>query len=94
MNIQAMMKQAKKMQEEYTRKIKELNETVFELEKQGIKIEMYGDRTLKSINIHQALVDPEDKETLEDVIILAINELIAKINEKHEQSAPSSGMGL
>ncbi|MGZ9428517.1 YbaB/EbfC family nucleoid-associated protein [Mycoplasma sp. 480] len=92
MNIQEMIKQAKKMQESYTKKLNELNSTVFELEKQGIKLEMYGDRTLKSINVHEALIDPEDKETLEDVIILAINELVEKINKKHDEIAPANGM--
>ncbi|MBN3534590.1 YbaB/EbfC family nucleoid-associated protein [Mycoplasma procyoni] len=93
MNIQEMMKQAQKAQKEILAKQKQLNETEFVFEKQGIKIVMFGNRRIKSVEINEVLIDPDDKETLEDLIILAINDAMEELDEKHESIMPK-GLGF
>ena len=95
MNINLMMQQAKKMQEELETKKKELSKKEFVVEKQGITVVMMGDRKLKSVAINDVLIDPEDKDILEDLTVIAINEAIDKINEAEaeiQSSAMPSGM--
>ncbi len=95
MNINAMMQQAKKMQAEMEAKQAELNTKEFLIERQGISIIIKGDRTIKSVKINEALVDEDDVETLEDMVIIAMNAANAKIDEEQAAIAPQqAGMGM
>ncbi len=95
MNINAMMQQAKKMQAEMEIKQKELSTQEFTIEKQGITVIIKGDRTIKSVKINEALVDEDDVETLEAMVIIAMNAANAKIDAEQEAIAPQApGMGM
>ncbi|CAM9098628.1 YbaB/EbfC family nucleoid-associated protein [Mycoplasma todarodis] len=95
MNINAMMQQAKKMQAEMEAKQAELNKKEFLIERQGISIVIMGDRTIKSVKINEALVDEDDVETLEDMVIIAMNAANAKIDEEQAAISPQqAGMGM
>lgn len=98
MNINALMQQAQKMQKEMQKKQKELEEKLFEIESAGgaIKISIYGDRTIEKIDIDKDAIDPDDKEMLEDMLKIALNEaleLIEKERDKIQQKMASS-MGM
>lgn len=82
-NMQAMMRQAQKMQEEALRVKEELENTVFEGSASGglVKIEINGKYEMVSIKLNPAVVDPEDIEMLEDVIVAAFNDAKAKADE-------------
>lgn len=90
MNINAMMAQAKKMQAQMEKDKKELHAKEFVVEKQGIKVTISGDRKLKSVDINEILIDPDDKEILEDMIIIAINEANEIISSEEEKLQPST----
>jgi len=95
MNINMMMQQAKKMQAEIEAKKAQLSKQEFIVEKQGITVVMMGNKKLKSVTINDILIDPEDKDILEDLTVIAINEAIDKVNEAEEElqsSAIPSGM--
>lgn len=94
MNINAMMQQAKKMQEEMESAQKLLHAKEFTVEKQGVTIVMTGDKKVKSIDINEILVDPEDKELLEDLMIIAFNDIIELITEAEAANAPSAPAGM
>ncbi len=95
MNINAMMQQAKKMQAEMEAKQAELNKKEFLIERQGISVVIMGDRTIKSVKINEALVDEDDVETLEDMVIIAMNAANAKIDEEQAAISPQqAGMGM
>lgn len=94
MNIQAMMQQAKKMQKELEAKQSELKSKEFKIEKQGITLTMKGDRTISSLKIHDALIDIDDKETLEDMIIITMNEANNLITQEEEAIQPKSPSGM
>jgi len=82
-NMQQMLKQAQKMQNEMQKEQEEINDTVFEATAGGgaVKIVMKGDKTLESIEIKPEVVDPEDVEMLQDLIIAAFNDAATKIDE-------------
>ena len=94
MNMNAMMAQAKKMQAEMEMAQAELSQKEFKIEKQGVTVVVLGNKTIKSINANEILVDPEDKDILEDLIVIAINEAMEKIDEVQAEGAPKMPGGM
>ncbi len=94
MNMKAMMAQAKKMQAEMEKGKAAIEKKEFEVEKQGAKVILFGNRRIKSIDVNESLVDPEDKDILEDLIKIAINEALEKIDEEHEKLNPQTNSGM
>ena len=84
MNINALMQQAQKMQKQMEKKQKELESKEFEFSSNGgaIKIKMLGSKQLTSLEIDEDLIDPSEKEMLQDMLMVAINEAISKIDEE------------
>lgn len=80
-NMNAMIRQAQKMQEEVARVQKELEEKEFSAKVGGgaVEITATGKREIKSIKINPEVVDPEDVEMLEDLLIGAVNEVLREI---------------
>ncbi len=98
MNINALMQQAQKMQRDMEKAQKELDQTLFEFDSNGgaIHISIYGNRKIEKINIDPDAIDPNDKEMLEDMIKIAINDAISSINKENEklQAKLTSGMKM
>ena len=90
-NIQNLMRQAQKMQEDMAKARKELDETEFSSSVGGgmVEVKMMGDRTLKSISIKPAVVDPDDVEMLEDLIVSAVNDVLGQISRKEKEAMPN-----
>ncbi|QZE12619.1 YbaB/EbfC family nucleoid-associated protein [Mycoplasma sp. Ms02] len=84
-----MIKRLKKLQSEMELKQKELEKKEFKVEKHGVNLVMLGDFSVSSIKIDESLIDPEDKELLEDLLVVALNEAIDQIQEAQEALAPS-----
>ena len=87
MNMQALMQQAQRMQREMEKAQKDLEAKEFEIVSAGggIKIVIQGTKEIKSIDIDQDMIDPDDKDMLQDMIVVAINEAINKvINEEQK----------
>ena len=89
-NMNQLMRQAQKMQEDMARAKKEIEETVFSSSVGGgmVEVKMMGNRVMKSITIKDEVVDPDDKEMLEDLIISAVNDCLEQITRKEESSLP------
>lgn len=79
MDFNKMMAQAKKMQAEIDKREREFENKIFSFEKQGIKMEINGALKITSLDINEALIDPEDKEILQDLIIVTANEAFDEI---------------
>ncbi len=94
MNMNAMMAQAKKMQAEMEEAKALLAVKEFKVEKQGVTVVVLGNKKIKSLTINEVLVDPEDKDILEDLTVIAINEAMELIDEEIEASTPSMGRGM
>lgn len=98
MNMQALMQQAQRMQREMQKKQAEIEASTFNIESAGgaIKIAIKGTRQIEKIDIDPDAIDPDDKEMLEDMIKIAINEAISVVDaafEKLNQSL-AGGMGM
>ncbi len=86
MNMQQIMMQAQKMQRELKKAREALMEKEFSLNKNGmVEVVMYGDKTIKAINIDKDAFDAENKEMVEEAIGMCINEIIEQIDEAEEE---------
>lgn len=96
MNMQALMQQAQKMQKEMQKKQAELEAQVFDVTSAGgaIKIKIKGSRQIESIEIDKDAIDPEEKEMLEDMIKVAINEAISVVDQAFDQLNASLTNGM
>ena len=90
-NMQQLMKQAQKMQEDMQRAKEELDNTEFTSSVGGgmVEIKMLGDKSLKSVKIKPEVVDPDDVEMLEDLIVSAVNDCMGQINRAEKERMPS-----
>lgn len=86
-NMNGMIKQAQKMQEEIGRVQKELEERVFDVTSGGgaVEIRITGKREIKALTLKPEAVDPDDIEMLQDLLVAAVNEAIRKVDETSEQ---------
>jgi DNA-binding YbaB/EbfC family protein len=78
-----MMNQLRKMQQEMAKAQDEIQSTAVDGAAAGgaVKITMTGDFRVTKIVLDRSVVDPEDVETLEDVIVAAFNDARAKAEE-------------
>lgn len=83
-NMQGMMKKMQKMQKEMVEAQEALNVEQFEGVAGGgmVKVTVSGQREVVDVNLDAAVVDPEDIEMLQDLIIVATNEALKKVEEK------------
>lgn len=90
-NLQQLMRQAQKMQEDMTKAKKELEESDFSSSVGGgmVEVVMKGDKTMQSIKIKPEVVDPDDVEMLEDLVLSAVNDCIGQISRKEKEVLPS-----
>ena len=95
-NMQAMLKQAQKMQENIEAKKAELEAKEYVVTSGGgmVEITMTGSHEVKAIGINPEVVDPEDVELLEDMLVAALNEVTRQIDEEAERELNSVTGGL
>jgi len=95
MNMNALMQQAKKMQEQMAKAQEELDnaEVVGKAGGEMVVVTMNGKKEIKSIKLDKTAVDPDDIEMLEDLIIVAIKDASAKAEELANSKMPMGGMG-
>ena len=80
-NMQSMLKQAQKMQEDMAAKQAELEEREYDISAGGgvVNVKINGKKEILSVKLSEEIVDPDDIETLEDLIVAAVNEAIKKV---------------
>ena len=80
-NMQAMLKQAQKMQEDMAAKQEELEAREYDISAGGgvVNVKINGRKELQSVKLSPEIVDPDDIETLEDLIVAAVNEAVKKV---------------
>ena len=97
-NMSSVIKQAQKMQEEMEKVQGELEEKTVEASAGGgaVKVVVSGKKQLVSLEIDPDAVDPDDVETLSDMILVAVNDGIAKADEMMADgmSAVTGGLNI
>ena len=88
MNINKLMKEAKKMQADMEKSQEELVSKEFEATAGGgaIEVKVSGAKEIKQIKIKKDVVDPDDVEMLEDLILTCVNEALRKVDSAQAQS--------
>ena len=88
MNINQLMKEAKKMQADMEKSQEELAAKEFDASAGGgaIEVKGSGDKLIKDIKIKPEVVDPDDVEMLQDVIITCVNEALKKVDSAQAAS--------
>lgn len=100
-NMQDMLKQAQKMQEDMAVLQEELDGKEYDISAGGgaVKVKISGKLEVRSIEIDPEIVDPDDVETLQDILTAAVNEAIKTVTDTNNEemgkvTGPLSGMGL
>jgi DNA-binding YbaB/EbfC family protein len=97
-NMNQMIKQAKKMQEQMEKMQAELKEKVVEASAGGgaVTVKVSGKQEVLEIKIKPEVVDPEDVEMLEDLILAVINDALKKSQEmvSGEMSKITGGINI
>lgn len=95
-NMQSMLKQAQKMQEQIEAKKAELEEKEYVVSSGGgmVEVTVNGKHEVKAIGINPEVVDPEDVEMLEDMLMAALNEANRQIEEEAEREMDAATGGL
>jgi len=94
--MQGMMKKMQKMQKEMMEAQEALNAEQFEGVAGGgmVKVTVSGQREVVSVNLDESVVDPEDIEMLQDLIVIATNEALKKVEEKTNSTMGKFTQGL
>lgn len=97
-NMQSMLRQAQKMQEDMARTQQELEERTYTATAGGGAVEatVDGKHTLTALTIQPEVVDPDDAEMLADLVMAAVNEAVRKAakDAEDEMGKVTGGMNL
>ena len=99
MNLNNLMKEAKKMQADMEKSQAELATKEFEASAGGgaVNVKVTGDKTIKEIKIKPEVLDPEDVEMLEDLVLTCVNEALRQVDSAQAASLGKyniPGLGL
>ena len=95
-NMQQLMRQAQKMQQQMTEAQEKLDAMEYEATSGGgmVSVKVSGKRELLSITIDPQVVDPEDVEMLQDLVMAAVNEALRKGEEARETTMNKMAPGM
>ena len=97
-NMQAMIRQAQKMQEDMEALQADLDSREYDISAGGgvVGVKINGKKEILSIDIQPEIVDPDDIETLSDILVAAVNEAIKCVEDTNstEMSKITGNVGL
>ena len=88
LNLNQLMKEAKKMQADMEKSQEELGAKEFEATAGGgaVSVKVSGNKEIKEINIKKEVIDPDDVEMLQDLILTCVNEALRKVDSAQAAS--------
>src|SRR3954454_19734424 len=94
-NMNDLMKQAQKMQEQLMEAQQQAAEQVVEGQAGGgvVKVEVTGSMEFRSVHIDAKAVDPDDVEMLEDLVLAAIHDAVGKVQDLSQQAMGGLDLG-
>ena len=99
-NMQDMLKQAQKLQEDMAALESELETREYEVSAGGgaVTVKINGKKEILSLDIDPDIVDPDDIETMSDIIVAGVNEAIRRVtdtaNEEMQKLTGPMGLGM
>lgn len=94
MNIQAMMKQAQKLQKDMMSAKEEIDSKIFEGSSSIVKVKVNGKKEILEVKITETELTSDDLEMLEDMIVVAVNDAMKKIDLETEQKMGKYTQGM
>lgn len=94
MNIQAMMKQAQQLQKNMVEEKKKIDEMEFEGKSSFVTVVVNGTKKVKKITIDNESLDKDEIEILEDIIQVAMNEALDKVDKETEERLGKYTQGM
>ncbi|MFA5603874.1 MAG: YbaB/EbfC family nucleoid-associated protein [Bacilli bacterium] len=94
MNMQNMMKQVQKIQKEMMIEKEKIDGTIFLSKTSIVTVEMKGNKELLNVKIDAEEISKEDVEMLEDMLVVAINDVISQIEKTTEQKLGKYTQGM
>ena len=85
MNIQALMKQAQTLQKDMLKAKEEIDNMEFTGTSSFISVIVKGDKTVKKVTINNDSISADDKEMIEDMLVVALNDAFKQIDTVTEQ---------
>lgn len=85
--MQALMRQVQKAQEEVAQKQEELDAREYDISAGGgvVNVKINGKREILAIDLKPEIVDPDDVETLSDILVAAVNEAIKRVDSTNAE---------
>ena len=94
MNIQAMMKQAQKLQKDMMSAKEEIDNKVFIGKSSMVTVEVMGNKLVKKVKIEAENLENDDLEMLEDMVLVAINDAMRQIDKETEEKMGKYTQGM
>ncbi len=94
MNMQAMMKQAQKLQKDMMETQKKIDAMTFEGKSSLVTVTMNGKKELLSVHIEAEELDKDDIEMLQDMIMVAINDAMKQVDKVVEEKMGAYTKGM
>lgn len=94
MDLKSLMEQAQQMQQNLSNIEEELGETVYEGNSQGVVVKVNGRCEMQEIVIPEDMMNADDREMLQDLILIAQNEAVGKAAKDKEEKLGAATAGL
>lgn len=94
MNIQAMMRQAQKLQKEMLEEKNKIDNTIYEGKSSFVTVTVAGSKEVKSIKIDKETIEADEIEMVEDMVLVAINEAMKQIDKDTNQKMGKYTQGM
>ena len=94
MNIQAMMKQAQKLQKDMMEEKNRIDNEIFEGKSSIVTVKVKGTKEILEINIDSECIESDEMEMVQDMIIVAINDAMKQIDKETESKMGKFKQGM
>ena len=94
MNIQAMMRQAQKLQKEMTETKSKIDSMEFIGKSSAVSVTVNGKKEVKKIKIDGTHFDEDDIEMLEDMVMIAVNDAMKQVDREIEDKMGKYTQGM
>ena len=85
MNIQALMKQAQTLQKDMLKAKEEIDNMTFTGNSSFVTVTVKGDKTVEKVTINNDDISSDDKEMIEDMLVVALNDAFKQIDKVTEE---------
>ena len=94
MNIQAMMKQAQKIQKDMMSAKNEIDNKIYEGKSSFVTVKVKGTKEIVEIKIDNEKIENDEIEMLQDILVVAINDVMKKIDKETEEKLGKYTQGM